>query len=126
MMNHFWTTRLGAHEWLMKRAMLPWRVARGWGEVRDGRGLGSPRAILTPTLTLTLTLTLTSLARGVDDLVLVEGHEVHMVEAAQLLLTLLPAGRVDDLAHVLDDKVALVGLGSGVRVRVRVGVRARG
>ena len=99
----------------MKRAMLPWRVARGWGEVRDGRGLGSPRAILT--LTLNLSLTLTSLARGVDDLVLVEGHEVHVVEAAQLLLALLPAGRVDDLAHVLDHKVALRGLGSGVRVR---------
>ena len=102
----------------MKRAMLPWRVARGWGEVRDGRGLGSPRAILTLTLTLslTLTLTLTSLARGVDDLVLVEGHEVHVVEAAQLLLALLPAGGVDDLAHVLDHKVALMGLGSGIRV----------
>ena len=88
-------------------------VARGWGEVRDGRGLGSPRAILTLSLTLTLnlSLTLTSLARGVDDLVLVEGHEVHVVEAAQLLLALLPAGRVDDLAHVLDYKVALMGLG---------------
>ena len=105
----------------MKRAMLPWRVARGWGEVRDGRGLGSPRAILTLTLTLTLnpSLTLTSLARGVDDLVLVEGHEVHVVEPAQLLLALLPAGGVDDLAHVLDHKVALMGLGSGVGVGVR-------
>ena len=97
-------------------------VARGWGEVRDGRGLGSPRAILTLSLTLTLnlSLTLTSLARGVDDLVLVEGHEVHVVEAAQLLLALLPAGRVDDLAHVLNDEVALRGLGSGLGLGVRV------
>ena len=28
LMNHFWTTRLGEHEWLMKRAMLPLRVVR--------------------------------------------------------------------------------------------------
>ena len=47
-----------------------------------------------------------ALARGVDDLVVVECHEVHVVEAAQLLLALLPAGRVDDLTHILDDELA--------------------
>lgn len=48
-----------------------------------------------------------ALARGVDDLVLVERHEVHVVEAAQLLFALLPRLRIDHLAHVLDDELAL-------------------